>query len=295
MGASVECRDGRLPPLRIEAAPLRGIDYEPPVASAQVKSCVLLAGLLAGGVTRVHEPLPTRDHTERLLAVAGAEVERADGSVTVRAANRLELGSIFVPGDLSSAAFLLAAAMIMPGSLYEAPGVGVNPTRTGFLSIARRMGADLEVEEDLAMNGEPIGRVSARASSLQGTEIGADEVPAAVDELPLVALLGCFAEGETVITGAAELRRKESDRIATVCTALRALGGDAEALPDGIAVRGTGGLRGGRVDAAGDHRIAMLGAVAGVASREGVEVEGFDAAEVSYPGFADALRALTGT
>ena len=293
MGADVECREGRLPPLRIEARPLRGIDYEPPVASAQVKSCVLLAGLLADGVTRVREAVPTRDHTERLLAAAGAEIRREDGVVSVRGAQRLCPGDIFVPADFSSAAFSLAAALLVPGSAVEIEAVGVNPTRTGFLTVARRMGAKLALDDETSLGGEPTATIRARASSLRGTEVGAQEVPAAVDELPLVALLGCFAEGETVITGAAELRRKESDRIETVCAALRALGGEAEPLPDGIAVRGTGGLRGGRVDAAGDHRIAMLGAVAGVASREGVEVDGFEVARVSYPGFGQDLRGLT--
>jgi 3-phosphoshikimate 1-carboxyvinyltransferase len=292
MGASVECRDDRLPPLRIEAAPLRGIDYEPPVASAQVKSCVLLAGLLADGVTRVREAVPTRDHTERLLAAAGADVGRENGVVSLRPAQRLDPGDIFVPADFSSAAFSIAAALLVPGSSVEISAVGVNPTRTGFLTIARRMGAKLALDDEASLGGEPTATIRIRASSLQGTEVGADEVPAAVDELPLVGLLGCFAQGETVITGAKELRRKESDRIETVCAALRALGGEAEPLPDGIAVTGTGGLRGGRVDATGDHRIAMLGAVAGLASRDGAEVEGFGAAAVSYPRFAEDLRAL---
>ncbi|HEX6602964.1 MAG TPA: 3-phosphoshikimate 1-carboxyvinyltransferase, partial [Solirubrobacterales bacterium] len=292
MGAGVECREERLPPLRIEARPLRAIDYEPPVASAQVKSCVLLAGLLADGLTRVREAVPTRDHTERLLAAAGAEIWREDGVVSVRGAKRLRPGDVFVPADFSSAAFQIAAALLVPGSAVEIEAVGVNPTRTGFLTIAGRMGAKLVLDDQTSLGGEPTATIRVRASSLRGTEVRAEEVPAAVDELPLVALLGCFAEGETVITGAAELRRKESDRIETVCSALRALGGDAEPLPDGIAVRGTGGLRGGRVEAAGDHRIAMLGAVAGVASREGAEIEGFQVAEVSYPSFRQDLRAL---
>jgi 3-phosphoshikimate 1-carboxyvinyltransferase len=292
MGASVECREDRLPPLRVDAGPLTAIDYEPPVASAQVKSCVLLAGLLADGVTRVREAVPTRDHTERLLAAAGAEVERENGVVSVRPAERLQPGRIFVPADFSSAAFWIAAALLVPGSAVEIHAVGVNPTRTGFLTIARRMGAKITLGDEAALGGEPTATIRARASTLRGTDVGAHEVPAAVDELPLVALLGCFAEGETVITGAEELRRKESDRIETVCAALRALGGRAEALPDGMAVTGTGGLRGGRVEAAGDHRIAMLGAVAGLASREGVEVDGFDIAKVSYPRFGQDLRAL---
>ena len=294
MGARVSHRDGGLPPLTVEGAPLQGVDHVLPVASAQVKSCLLLAGLLATGVTRVSEPAPTRDHTERMLAAAGAAVTREPGAVAVRPAERLEPGTIVVPGDLSSAAFLIAAALIVPKSRVALEGVGVNPTRTGFLHIARRMGAAIEVEAEDTGSGEPAAIVRALHSELRGTTVGADEVALAIDELPLVALLGCFAEGETVITGAEELRRKESDRIATVAAALTALGGVVEAHPDGLVVHGGGGLRGGVVEAGGDHRIAMLGAVAGLASREGAQVEGFGAAAVSYPGFERDLAALAG-
>jgi len=212
----------------------------------------------------------------------------------VRPAERLEPGTIVVPGDLSSAAFLIAAALIVPKSRVALEGVGVNPTRTGFLHIARRMGAAIEVEAEDTGSGEPAAIVRALHSELRGTTVGADEVALAIDELPLVALLGCFAEGETVITGAEELRRKESDRIATVAAALTALGGVVEAHPDGLVVHGGRGLRGGVVEAGGDHRIAMLGAVAGLASREGAQVEGFGAAAVSYPGFERDLAALAG-
>jgi 3-phosphoshikimate 1-carboxyvinyltransferase len=294
MGARVSHREGGLPPLTVEGAPLRGVEHALPVPSAQVKSCLLLAGLLATGVTRVSEPAPTRDHTERMLAAAGAEVTREPGAVAVRPAERLEPGTIVVPGDLSSAAFLIAAALIVPGSRVALEGVGVNPTRTGFLRIARRMGAAIEVEAENAGSGEPVAILRAIHSELRGTMVGADDVALAIDELPLIALLGCFAEGETVITGAEELRRKESDRIATVAAALTALGGAVEAHPDGLVVRGGGGLRGGVVVAGGDHRIAMLGAVAGLASREGAQGEGVGAAAVSYPGFERDLAALAG-
>jgi 3-phosphoshikimate 1-carboxyvinyltransferase len=307
MGAAVECRDERLPPLRIEGAELRGIAYELPVASAQVKSCVLLAGLLAGGETSVTEPAPSRDHTERMLRAAGATVDVADTSslatarspsrprVTVAPAGSLSLGSVSVPGDLSSAAFLVAAGVLVTGSEVELSGVGINPTRSGFLGIVNRMGGPLEVDEDASAPGhEPRGAFRVRSGPLQGTRVGAAEVPLAIDELPLVALLGCFAEGETVVTGAAELRHKESDRIAAVADGLAGLGADIEALDDGFAVRGAGGLRGGTIDAGGDHRMAMLGAVAGLASEEGVEVRGMDAAAVSYPGFERDLRRLLG-
>ncbi len=302
MGADVEPASDGGAPVRVAGGDLHGIDYRLPVASAQVKSCVLLAGLLAEGTTTVREPAETRDHTERMLRAAGArvEVERRTGAPTdpragtiiVTPAEELELPDLSVAGDLSSAAFHLAAALICRRSDVRVREVGMNPSRIGLLGILNRMGAIVEVGDESHRAGEPVGSVRARSGSLRGTRVLAAEVPLAIDELPLVGLLGCFAEGETVVGGAEELRHKESDRIATVVEALRALGGDAEALPDGFVVTGTGGLRGGVVQARGDHRIAMLGAVAGLASEEGVLVEGFDAAAVSYPGFERDLRSL---
>ena len=292
MGAEVDCRDGRFPPLRVEGAALTGIEYRLPVASAQVKSCVLLAGLLAEGETTVVEPSPSRDHTERMLAASGARLETAGGRITIRPAERLQSQRLEIPGDISSAAFALLAALLVAESEIELISVGLNPTRTGLLTILGRMGAQLEVGETAPAGHEPRGTVQAVASRLAGTEVGGDEVPLAIDELPLVALAGCFAEGETVIRDAAELRQKESDRIAAVCEGLAALGGDVEATDDGMIVRGGGGLRGGTLDARGDHRLALLGAVAGLASAEGVTVRGFEAAKVSYPGFERDLSSL---
>jgi 3-phosphoshikimate 1-carboxyvinyltransferase len=292
MGAQISCREGRFTPVAIEGAPLHGISYELPVASAQVKSCLLFAGLLADGETTVVEPLPSRDHSERMLAAAGAEIERGDGAVTVRPAARLELGEIVVPADFSSAAFFVVAALLVPGSDVSLDGVGLNPTRTGLLSVLSRMGAEVEVEPEGERGGEPSGRLRVRSAPLSGTEVGGEDVPLAIDELPLVALAACFAEGETTIRDATELRRKESDRIATVSEALTALGAKVETSEDGMRIEGTGGLRGGPVESHGDHRIAMLGAVAGLVSREGVEVAGMDAAAVSYPGFEADLASL---
>ena len=306
MGAEVDCRDGRLPPLRVQGGTLTGIEYRLPVASAQVKSCLLLAGLLADGQTRVVEDATTRDHTERMLAAAGAEVAVTElrsapavqsgpvRRIAVRPVDRLAPGRISVPGDFSSAAFLAVAAVVVPGSNVRLEDVGLNPTRIGLLGILHRMGAALQVEEDRSRGGsEPRGAIVARHGPLAATRVHGDEVPLAIDELPLVALLGCFAEGRTVVSGAAELRHKESDRIATVVEGLRGIGADIEALDDGFAVRGTGGLRGGALDAHGDHRLAMLGAVAGLASRDGVEVAGADAAAVSYPRFETDLASLS--
>jgi 3-phosphoshikimate 1-carboxyvinyltransferase len=294
MGASLSCREDRLPPLAVEGAPLTGISYELPIASAQVKSCLLFAGLLAEGETRVVEPLPSRDHSERMLRAAGADVRRQDGAVAIVAPERLQAGRIVVPADFSSAAFFLVGALLVPGSDVTVTGVGLNPTRTGLLTVLRRMGAEVETEVEGDRGGEPAGTIRARASELRGTEVGGAEVPLAIDELPLVALAACFAEGTTTIADAAELRRKESDRIATVAAALTALGGRVEATADGMAIEGTGGLAGGAVDSHGDHRIAMLGAIAGLASREGAEVSGMEAAAVSYPRFEADLGSLIG-
>ncbi|HWM53974.1 MAG TPA: 3-phosphoshikimate 1-carboxyvinyltransferase [Solirubrobacterales bacterium] len=296
MGAQLRCREDRLPPLEIDGAPLRGVSYELPVASAQVKSCLLFAGLLAEGETQVVEPLPSRDHTERMLAAAGAEVERRDGAVVaVRPAQRLEPGEIAVPADFSSAAFFLVAALLVPGSDITLSGVGLNPTRTGLLQILARMGAEVEVEPEGERGGEPAGRLRVRSAELRGTEVAGADVPLAIDELPLVALAACFAEGETTIRDAAELRRKESDRIAVVAEVLNGLGGEVEPTADGMRILGGGGLRGGSAFSHGDHRVAMLGAIAGLASTQGVEVEGMGAAAVSYPGFEADLAMLLGS
>ena len=294
MGARVEAREGRLPPLAVRGTALRGIDYEMPVASAQVKSCLLLAGLLAEGVTRVKSEHLSRDHTERMLAAAGASIERAQAAVIVRQTKRLRPRRIDVPADLSSAAFFIVAAALVAGSEVVLERVGVNPTRTGVLTVLERMGADVELDPEGEHGGEPGARLVVRPAPLQGTEVGGEEVPLAIDELPLLALAACFAEGTTTIRDAEELRRKESDRVETVTAALTALGADVESTADGMVIEGTGGLRGGAVSSHGDHRIAMLGAVAGLASAEGVEVEGIEAAAVSYPGFEADLRSLLG-
>jgi 3-phosphoshikimate 1-carboxyvinyltransferase len=301
MGARIEAREGRFPPFSVAGASLRGLEYELPVASAQVKSCLLLAGLVTDRTT-VHEPVACRDHTERMLLRAGAPVLREpDGNggfrTTVGNADELELERVVIPADISSAAFLIAAAVLVPGSRLLLEQVGVNWTRTGFLRILHRMGGIVvgELEAPGTFEApEPLSDLDVTHGPLEGAVVGASEVPLAIDELPLVALLGCFAEGETLVRGAGELRVKESDRIATVVGGLRGLGAQIEALPDGFAVQGTGSLRGGVLEAHGDHRLALLGAVAGLASREGVEVVGFEAAEVSYPGFVSDLARLSG-
>jgi 3-phosphoshikimate 1-carboxyvinyltransferase len=299
MGARVTARDGRFPPFTVAGARLTGIEYELPVPSAQVKSCTLLAGLFAAGETAVIEPAPSRDHTERLLLRAGVSIGREGPRIAVRACDELELDEVEIPGDLSSAAFLIAAAVLVPGSRLLLRDVGINWTRAGFLAVLERMGAIVLTERESPgaplTAEEPVAELDVAAGPLRGTVVEGEEVPLTIDELPLVALLGCFAEGDTVVRGAAELRLKETDRIAAVVDGLRALGARIEGTPDGFAVEGSpDGLRGGVLDARGDHRLAMLGAVAGLASREGVEVVGMDVAAVSYPRFVEDLGALSG-
>ncbi|MGH2911076.1 MAG: 3-phosphoshikimate 1-carboxyvinyltransferase [Solirubrobacteraceae bacterium] len=296
MGAVIEAREDRFPPVTVHGGRLRSISYELPVASAQVKSCVLLAALAADGATTVGEPSRSRDHTERMLLRAGVNIHRHGKHVTVVNADELVLDRVVVPADLSSAAFMIAAAVLVPGSRLLVRDIGANWTRTGFLRIVKRMRGivlgDLEDESGELIHDEPICDLDVAHGALEGTYVEPEEVPLAIDELPLVGLLACFAEGETVVRGAGELRVKESDRIATVVDGLRGLGADIDSLEDGFAVTGTGGLKGGMIDAAGDHRLAMMGAVAGLASREGVTVRGMEVAAVSYPGFVRDLRTL---
>lgn len=304
MGALIEARDGDLAPLRIRGRQLTGIEYESPLASAQVKSCLLLAGLTAEGTTTVREPEPSRDHTERMLRSMGAAIEVDGCAVAVRPAEGLGPLALTVPGDISSAAFFMVAASIVPGSDITLTGVGVNPTRTGILDVLERMGASVELVNPREAGGEPVAdlRVRHPGRPLRATEIGGAEIPRAIDELTILALAACFAEGRTVIRDAADLRRKESDRIATTVAALNAVGGRAAETEDGLVVEGIAGpegaertgsaLRGGAADSQGDHRIAMLGAVAGIASREGVLVRDVAAAAVSYPTFATDLGSL---
>ena len=278
---------------------LRGGEHEIPVASAQVKSSLLFAGLFANGPVSVVEPGRSRDHTERLLRACGVAVgewELPGGRrrVRIEPPGGLEVPpEVVVPGDISSAAFWVAAGLVVPGSEVRIRGVGLNPTRRGFLDILRRMGADVEVSgvrEDRV--GEPVGDLVVRycGEALRGARVGAADVPGAVDELPLLALVGAFAEGETVVEGARELRVKETDRISVVCEEFRKVGVEIEEREDGFVVSGGGGVRGGRASSRGDHRLAMGLGVAALASREGIEVEDMAASAVSYPDFMGDLE-----
>jgi 3-phosphoshikimate 1-carboxyvinyltransferase len=294
MGADIATTDGHAPLIIRPTASIRGIDYELPVASAQVKSAVLLAGVSASGPTTVVEPVPTRDHTELMLESAGVRVRRRPTSATIEPATSLRLDEVEVPGDFSSAAPLLTAAALIPGSELTIHDVGLNPRRTGLLDVLERMGARIAVFNRRKAGREPVGDVQIENAELVGVEVGADEVPLLVDELPLVALLASHARGKSIVRGAKELRVKESDRIDAVADGLRACGARIRAREDGWEITGVPTrLRGGRIDARGDHRIAMLGAIAGIASREGVEVLGAETVAISFPGFFELLDSVT--
>ena len=293
-GARIDGREGgRLPPLVIHpVARLRGIEHRPQVASAQVKSALLLAALFADANTTVVEPAPTRDHTERLLRAMGAELEISELAITLRPVERLRCVDVEVPGDFSSAAFWLTLGVLHPAAEIRIQNVGLNPTRTGFLTILQRMGANVELQSERDVAGEPVADLVAWSSKLRATTVDADLVPLAIDEIPLVALLGLFAEGETVVSGAGELRAKESDRLAVVAEGLSALGGQVEATADGWRITPSR-LHGGRVDSASDHRMAMLFALAGALGK-GAEIAGAESVSISYPSFwADLERVVS--
>jgi 3-phosphoshikimate 1-carboxyvinyltransferase len=295
MGASVETKDGHAPLVVEGRSAVKPIRYELPVASAQVKSCVLLAGLYAtGGRTEVLEPEATRDHTERMLEGAGVRVRRKAGAPAVWPAERLQPLTLHVPGDFSSAAPFIVATTLLSGSELRLQGVGVNPTRTGLLSVLERMGARVALFNRRMEGGEPVADLEVAHADLVATTVAAPEVPLLVDELPLFALAAGMARGESVVRGAQELRVKESDRIEAVKNVLRPLGIRIETTHDGFRVRGVPSRPkgGGVVDAAGDHRIAMLAAVAGLVSREGVRIEGAESVAVSFPDFFAMLDSI---
>jgi 3-phosphoshikimate 1-carboxyvinyltransferase len=295
MGLDVTTTDGR-PPITVRATgEVAPITYRLPVASAQVKSCLLFAGLYAArGMTVIEEPIPTRDHTERMLQRAGVPVDRRPGRVAVSPVRELVLPEVEVPGDFSSAAPFIVAATVLQGSNLTLRGIGINPTRTGLLAMMERMGARVGLFRRRFAGGEPVADIEVRPAELVAADVEPEVVPSLIDELPLLVLLASFAHGTTTIRGAGELRVKESDRITAVASALNAIGGHVEALEDGFRVRGVPHrLRGGRIDAVGDHRIAMLDAVAGACSQGGVTIEGADALSVSFPDFADRLAAVS--
>jgi len=293
MGARIDTSEAGTPPLTVHGGrPLQGVDYESPVASAQVKSALLLAGLYARGRTCVREPAESRDHTERMLAAFGCPVARDGLTACVQGGGRLQArGAIDVPADISSAAFFLVGASIAPGSELVLEHVGWNPTRTGVVEILRLMGADIEVLAEREAGGEPVADLRVRAADLRGIEIPENLVPRAIDEFPALFVAAACARGRTVLTGAAELRVKESDRIAVMADGLRTLGVRAGPTEDGIVIDG-GPMRGGRVDSHGDHRVAMSFAISALRAEAPVTVADCRNVDTSFPGFAAAAGAV---
>ncbi len=293
MGARIHTRQGR-PPVRITGTPhLRAIHYSLPVASAQVKSAVLLAGLSAAGRTEITEPAPSRDHTERMLSAFGVEVRRAGRLIAMEGGQRISAAALSVPGDFSSAAFFLVAGCLAAERPLVLTNVGVNPTRTGLLELLERMGADIRVRPHAAGRAgeEPVADLEVRRSPLHGITVPEALVPAAIDEFPVLFIAAACASGETLVRGALELRVKESDRLATMAAGLETLGVEHRLLPDGLWIRGAAQLRGGTIDSGGDHRVAMAFAVAALRARAPLEITDVANVATSFPVFTETARA----
>ena len=294
MGADIMGRQtGSYAPLGIRPARLRGVDYDLPVASAQVKSCVLMAGMYANGLTVVREPGPARDHTERMLNAMGAPIQAYGNTIHAeRPTSPLKPLDINVPGDMSSAAFLVVAAATVPNSRISIAEVGINPTRTGILDVLTEMGAQIVYHNRVDASGEPVADIEVRWSELQGITVGGNQIVTMIDELPVLAVAATQAHGKTVVRNAGELRVKETDRIATTVSELRKLGADIEPTDDGFVVTGPTPLNGGPVDGLEDHRLAMALAVAGLIAKGSTTVYGADVTADSFPGFETTLQAL---
>ncbi|TRY28155.1 3-phosphoshikimate 1-carboxyvinyltransferase [Brevibacillus sp. LEMMJ03] len=294
MGAKIDGRkDGEYTPLSIRGGDLQGISYQSPVASAQVKSAILLAGLQAKGVTSVTEPQLSRDHTERMLQAFGVKVVRDGLTVSVEGGQTLKGRAIRVPGDISSAAFLIAAVMMVPGSSLLIENVGINPSRTGIIDVVRAMGGRIELQNERVVNEEPVADLLVTHAELRGIEIGGEIIPRLIDEIPVIAVMATQASGRTVIRDAEELRVKETDRIATVASQLSRFGAKVTPTPDGLIVEGATPLTGATIDSMGDHRIGMAMAIAGLAAAGETVIENDEAINVSFPGFADILAHIS--
>jgi 3-phosphoshikimate 1-carboxyvinyltransferase len=293
MGAKITGREnGKFTPLTIQGSSLQGITYESPVSSAQVKSAILLAGLSASGKTTVIEPSASRDHTERMLGAFGVQVDRLENGVSISGGQSLTATHVTVPGDISSAAFFLAAALMVPGSTITIEQVGLNPTRTGIIDVFRAMGAKVTVEVQQESSGEPIGSITITCEELKGVEISGDLIPRLIDEIPIIAVVATQAKGKTIIKDAAELKVKETNRISTTANELRKLGAQVQETSDGLIIEGKTPLRGATCNSHGDHRIGMAMAIAGLAADEAVVVDGAEAIQVSFPSFYELLNQL---
>ncbi|MDQ3986598.1 MAG: 3-phosphoshikimate 1-carboxyvinyltransferase [Actinomycetota bacterium] len=296
MGATIDGRrHGELPPLVVRGGELQGLDHESQVASAQVKTALLLAGMRAAGTTSVTEPSASRDHTERLLQATGVDLEWSGTTVALEGGQAPGPFNLAIPGDFSAAAFLIGAAVLLESSEVTITGVGLNPTRTRFLDVLGAMGAEITADVTEQRLGEPVGRISARASELTAIEIGGHDTASFIDELPLLAVLATQADGRTVVKDARELRVKESDRIEAMVTGLNALGASARATQDGFEIAGPTPLLGGEVDSRMDHRVALSFAVAGLIAETNVRIRGWSSIEISFPEFLDTLAAARGS
>lgn len=285
-------QDGKFTPISLQGTRLHGITYESPVSSAQVKSAILLAGLHSTGKTTVMEPSISRDHTERMLGAFGVQVDRLPNGASVEGGQLLSATHVTVPGDISSAAFFLAAALIVPGSTITIEQVGLNPTRTGILDVFQAMGAEVKVDHEVESSGEPIGTITITSDGLKGVEIGGDLIPRLIDEIPIIAVVATQAKGKTIIRDAAELKVKETNRISTTVNELRKLGAQVEETEDGLIIEGYTPLNGAICSSHGDHRIGMAMAIAGLATDGPVVVDGAEAIQVSFPRFYELLKQL---
>lgn len=294
MGAIISARDGdKYPPLAISGTRLQAIEYKMPVASAQVKSCVMLAGLCADGTTKIIEQQKSRDHSERMLAAMGADVKVDGLIISVKGDSQLHAGDVTVPADFSSAAFFIAAALIVPNSEVIIKAVGMNPTRNGMLKIIKDMGADIRIESQREVSGEPVADIiCSTAQKLNAVKIGGDIVPSLIDEFPVICILAALADGITEIRGAEELRVKESDRIKAMACELSKLGVKVKEYPDGLDIYGGDGFKGGVVESYGDHRIAMALSVAALVAKDPVKINDAACVDISFPGFFERLKGL---
>lgn len=293
MGAKISgAGDGNYAPLEISGAKLKAIDYFSPIASAQVKSCLLLAGLYAEGITSVTEPAQSRDHTERMLESFGAQININGFKASVKGKPILRGREVVVPGDISSAAFFLAAAVILPEARIQIKGVGINPTRTGFLSALKEMGVVIDIDNEHQVSGEPVADISVGSANLRGMTVGGEMIPCLIDEVPILAVVATQAEGDTVIRDAGELRVKETDRLHALAVNLYKMGGRVEELPDGLIIHGNQQLSGAVVSSFGDHRMAMAMVVAGLCARGTTVVRNSECIDISFPDFINALESL---
>ncbi|MDZ7331507.1 MAG: 3-phosphoshikimate 1-carboxyvinyltransferase [candidate division KSB1 bacterium] len=292
MGASIESQPGGLAPLTISGNRLKAITYRSPIASAQVKSCILLAGLYAEGTTTVIEPQLSRDHTERMLTDFGVSLEKNGLAVSISGQQMLRACDITVPGDFSSAAFFIAAALLIPGSQLLIKNVCLNPTRIGLLEVLNEMGAAIQVEQHYQRSTEPVGDVAINAAQLYGTTIGPERIPSLIDEVPILAVIATQAHGITNLTGASELRVKESDRLQAVVNNLRAMGAEVAELPDGFTIIGPQELRGAQLDSFNDHRIAMAFSIAGLIAAGETQIMNSECVQISMPNFFETLQEI---